>query len=98
MEQNLLADELEAALSTAETRRGAIIVALDTSQGAPSDLAAHNSIVGKVEALAHQLDQRIAGLKETASAEQKGKIETELQELKARQTLAKHEELVLEEI
>ena len=98
VEQNLLADELEAALSTAETRRGAIIVALDTGQGAPSDLAAHNSIVGKVEALAQQLDQRIAGLKEKASAEQKGKIETELQELKARQTLAKHEELVLEEI
>ncbi len=98
IERDSLADEIEAALSAAETRRCAIIVALDAGQGAPSDPPAHNSTVGKVEALAQQLDKRVTSLKEMASGQQKGTIETELQQLKARQTLAKHEALVLEDI
>lgn len=98
VEDEALADTLEAALSSAEARRKTVLTAFEAGTGLPADLPGYDSPSAKVNSLTIQLDERVTGLKEKLSDEGKDKIETELQELKARQALAKHEETVLEEI
>lgn len=98
VEQESLADELEAALGAAEARREAIIAALDAGAGALPSLPPYSPIAAKGDGLVKQLDERVAGLKQAASPEKKTKIEAELQELKARQMLGKREGLVLDDI
>ena len=51
-----------------------------------------------MEGLAQQLDERVETLKKQADEVQKDKITAELNELKARQILEKHQERVLDEI
>ena len=98
VEQRSLADQIETALPAAEARRDAILGPLETGDPLPADLPVYTSFVGKVEALAQQLDERVTGLGGKISTEHRASMRNELRELKARRTLAKHQELVLKEI
>lgn len=98
IELESLADEVDGSLTVGEERRTAIVKGLQLEEGLPPDLPEYRSIAEEVEILARQLDERVKGLQKDAGEGQKEKITTELQELKARQTLGKHQKQVLDEI
>ena len=98
IEDESLADETASCLSLAEQRRTGIIEGLGRNAGRPDDLSECPSVAGKLETLVGQLDERTEKLRKTASEGEKKVIAAELQELKARQILGKHQGAVLEEI
>ena len=82
----------------AEQRRESIIGGLGLETGMPTNLPPFASVTVKVETLARQLDERAKGLETGPSDDHRKALAVELQELKARQMLGKHENTVLEEI
>jgi energy-coupling factor transporter ATP-binding protein EcfA2 len=98
LESEPLADQLKTSLTAAEDRRAAVLQGLEDKQGLPPGLAEYASLVGEVEALAQQLEQRVQGLQNQAGQGQKEKITAELRELKAREILGKHVDAVVAEI
>lgn len=95
IENEGLADKLVTFIAAAEARKQAAIAALESR--APVQSAAE-TIWQDVLALASQLDERVKALKSTSNAEQKKAMTAEVQELRARQTLAKHVDQVLAEV
>ena len=97
IEDEYLAEAVEKTLSLADQRRTAIIEALanGTDPGELADLPSNSKEVG---ILADQLTVRAEGLRKGTSESQKVALVAELEELKARQTLRKHEEALLSEI
>ena len=97
IEDEYLAEAVANTLSSAEQRRSAIIEALANGTQ-PADLADPRSDTMEVESLANQLTARAENLRKGWSEGQKEALAAELEELKARQTLRKHEEALLSEI
>ena len=97
IEDEYLAEAVEKTLSLADQRRTAIIEALANGTD-PGELADLPSNSKEVEILADQLTVRAEGHRKGTSESQKVALVAELEELKARQTLRKHEEALLSEI
>ncbi len=98
IEEAELAEKLEASVKVAEDRRSGAIEGLKVKAGIPENLPEYTSVVSKIDGLAVQLDERAKALLKEGSAEEKAKIEAELQELKARIILGKFQDQVLGEI
>ena len=98
IEHESLADVVSAALAVSETRRKAVIEALLSGQERPSALPTLASIWQEADALAGQLEERVRTLRTSSNGEHRKSMTAELQELRARKLLAKHEQQVLVEI
>lgn len=98
METEPLADKVEVSIAVGESLRTAILNGLKLKEGRPSDLPNYISVADKVEALVQQMDERVKSLQEKTDVDKKEKITSEFHELKARQTLGKHQKSILGEI
>ncbi|MGH8727942.1 MAG: AAA family ATPase [Burkholderiales bacterium] len=98
IEHEPLADKLSGFLVAVETRRRAVIEALSSGQERPSDLPALALVWQEADALAGQLEERVKTLRSSSNEEQKKSMTWEVQELRARTLLAKHEQQVLAEV
>lgn len=98
IEQEVLADTLAAALAANESRRKAVVLALNEDKDLAADCPALVSAACEADALAEQIEERIKTLKSNASDETKKSMSAEAQELRARKILAKHEKTVLDVI
>jgi energy-coupling factor transporter ATP-binding protein EcfA2 len=98
IEHESLADSVSAALAVHETQRKAVIEALSSGQERPSAVPTLASIWQEADVLAEQLEERIKTLRASSSDEQRKSMTAEVQELRARKLLAKHEKQVLGEI
>lgn len=99
IENEALADQIEAALASLEDRRKAIASVLAADADLPQPpLPAHVTIHQEVAALHVQLEDRVRTLGSDGAAEKRRQLTAEAQELRARVLLAKHEQAVLSEI
>ena len=98
IEHEALADAIARALATSESRRNAIISALTENRELPANCPSPVSVAHEVNALAAQLQSRIATLRDSATDETRKSMAAEERELAAREILAKHEKIVLDEI
>lgn len=97
LEHEALGVAVSAALAANEKRRVAVVSALS----ADADFAlgpALVSVSSEVNGLAEQLEERIKALQNSTNDQTKKNMTAEAQELRARKALAKHEQLVLNEI
>lgn len=92
-----LAEKFSQFLDASEKRRQAVLEAL-TFGHAGLDSSAVPSVLQDAIALAEQLDQRAQTLRSSFNQEQKKSMTAEVQELRARVLLSKHEAAVLGEI
>jgi ABC-type multidrug transport system ATPase subunit len=92
------ADTILTTLATNETRRTAIVAALIDDKDLTADCPALVSTATEVEALAEQIEARIKTLRTSANDDTRKHMSTEIQELRARKLLAKHEKTVLDDI
>lgn len=98
VEHEALADAVNAALVTNESRRKAVSLALTEDKDLPADYPTLTSVSREAEALAAQIEARIKTLRTSATDETRKRVTAEAQELRARKLLAQHEPLVLNEI
>ncbi len=98
IENEALADRIDAALAAADARRQAITVALEADSDLPNDTPELAPVLADITTLSAQLDQRVKALSGDATAEKRQQLNAEAQELRARVLLAKHEAAVLQEI
>ena len=89
---------VEAALKVAESRRGAIDLALREDGDVAEDCPDLKPVATEVDAIAVQLSDRVAALETGIDPEKQEKLNEEAQALRARKVLAEHEEIVLAEI
>ena len=98
IEHEAAADAISTGLATNEKRRKAIVEALTSDKQLAADCPALVPVTGDAEALAEQLEERIKALRDNSHDEAKIRMTMEAQELRARNLLAKHVQLVLHEI
>lgn len=98
IENEALADQIEAALASLEERRKAVASALETDTDLPQTCLAPATIQKEVAALHAQLEERVRTLGDDAAAERRRQLTAEAQELRARVVLGKYEQAVLSEI
>ena len=98
IEHERVANEITEALAKNEARRKAVVEAFTNDTDLAIDCPSLVSIASDTEALAEQLGRRIQVLRNRSNDEDKKRMIVEVQELQARKTLAKHEQLVLNEI
>jgi energy-coupling factor transporter ATP-binding protein EcfA2 len=98
IENEALADQIEAALAMLEKRREAVASSLATDTDLPQTCPAPATIQKEVAALHAQLEERVLTLGSDAAAQRRRQLTAEAQELRARVFLAKHEQAVLSEI
>ena len=98
IEHEAAADAISTGLATNEKRRKAIVEALTSDKQLAADCPALVPVTGDAEALAEQLEERIKALRDNSHDEEKIRMTMEAQELRARNLLAKHVQLVLHEI
>ena len=98
IETDALATDLKISLEAAGNRHSKALKALRENQELPSDLPVYLSQRDKIQALVKELNQRADELLKKVDKEAKEKITRDLQELKARETLANHEEVIIGEI
>jgi energy-coupling factor transporter ATP-binding protein EcfA2 len=97
IEHEALADTITAALAANENRRKAIVLALAENQDL-ADCPDPVCIAHEADALAEQLQSRIKTLQDSATDEVREPIIAEARELRARKLLAKHQQMILDEI
>lgn len=98
IEHEAAADAISTGLATNEKRRKAIVEALTSDKQLAADCPALVPVTGDAEALAEQLEERIKALRDNSHDEAKIRMTMEAQDLRARNLLAKHVQLVLHEI
>ena len=98
IEHEAVADAIAAALATNENRRKAVVLALTEDKDLAADCPALVSVAREADALAEQLEARVKTLRTSATDETRKRMTAEAQELRARKLLAKHEQMVLNEI
>ncbi len=98
LEQEAGADAIEDALRTHEKRRAAAVSALTGDEEIAAEWPAMVTISPDVEALASQIDERIRTLRTNAADDARKRMGAESEELRARKLLAKHVQLVLDDI
>ena len=89
---------VEEALKAAESRRGAIDLALREDGDVAEDCPDLKPVATEVDAIATQLLDRVAALETSIDPEKQENMKEEAQALRARKVLAQHEEIVLNEI
>lgn len=89
---------VEAGLKAAESRRGAIDLALREDGDVAEDCPDLKPVATEVGAIANQLSDRVAALETSIDPEKQEKLNEEAQALRARKVLAEHEETVFAEI
>ncbi|WP_182350937.1 AAA family ATPase [Legionella sp. PC1000] len=98
IEDEDFANAVSTALNNNESRRIKIVTALNENKDISADCPELMLISSEVEALALQLEERIKALSNSANDEEKKRMSSEMQEFRARKILAKHVQLVLNEI
>ena len=98
IEMDAVATDLKKSLQDAAKRHYKVLKALQGNQELTSDLHVYSSQRDKIQALVKELDQRADELLKQIDNEEKEKIKKDLQELKARETLGKHEKVIIGEI
>ena len=98
IEHEALADEIVAALAVNENRRRAVVLALTESRDLAGDCPDPVFVAHEVDALAEQLQSRVKTLQGGAPDEVREPIMAELRELRARKLLARHLQMILDEI
>jgi energy-coupling factor transporter ATP-binding protein EcfA2 len=98
IEDKTIADAVYLALKNNENRRQKVINSLSANQDLSSNCPELISVSAKVETLAAQLVERLKTLTTIAKDEERKRMTSELQELRARKILAEHEQLVINEI
>ena len=98
IEHEAVSDTITTALTNAEARRKAVAFALSKDQDLAEGCATLMSITDVVDDLADQVSQRIRNLNNSTTEDTPKLITTELRELRARELLAKYEQIVLNEI
>lgn len=93
-----VADAVTGALATNERRRVAVTSALTEDKDLTGDCPAVAAVSREVNALAEQIAERIKTLRTSATNDTRMRMAHEVQELRARKLLAKHEQAVLDEI
>ena len=98
IEHEAVSDTIMAALATAEDRRKAVALALSEDRDLAADCPALMTVAGAADALAGEIRERVKTLLASATDETRKRITAEAQELRARNLLAQHEQIVLDEI
>lgn len=98
IENGAVADTITGAFATAEARRSAVVLALNEGRELADDCPSLLSVAGEIDDLADQIAGRVTTLRTSANDETRNLMTAEVQELRARKLLAKHEQLVLDEI
>ncbi len=98
IEHEAMADAITAALATNEARRQAVLAALSEDKGLVTDCPAPVSVAHEADALVEQIEARIKTLRASATDEARKRMTAEAHELRARKHLARHLEVVLNEV
>lgn len=98
IEDEKLGATLEGVLNIAEQRRSCVVHALTENSDLIEELPPLEKAAGLERSLVHAIDERIRTLRNEDASSEKQKLAAELEELQARQILAKHKDLVLREI
>ena len=98
IEHEALADTITAALATAEERRKAVILALSEDGDLAANCPVQISVAREADVLAGQITERVKTLQTSATDETRKHMTAEVRELRARNLLAQHEQIVLDEI
>jgi hypothetical protein len=98
IEDEAFADAISAVLAINEDRRKAIVRALTEDKDLPADCPDLASIAHKVDALSNQIESRVRTLRADTADETRKRMTAEARELNARKQLAKHEQVILDDI
>jgi ABC-type polar amino acid transport system ATPase subunit len=98
IEHEAMADAISAAITTNEMRRKAVVLALTEDNDLAVDCRTLAVIAHEADGLAEQIAERIKTLRTGATEQTKKQLVAEVQELRARKMLAKHEQIVLDEV
>ena len=98
IDHEAVSDTITTALTKAEARRKSVVFALSKKQGLAEGCATLMSVTDVVDDLSDQISERIRNLNNSTTGDTPKLITTELRELRARELLAKHEQIVLDEI
>lgn len=98
IEHEALAENIASSVAANETRRRTVAEALSSAKELPSSVPEVVSIWQEADSLAGQLEERVNTLRSSSNEEQKKSLTVEVQELRARKLLGKHEKQVLAEI
>ena len=97
MENEVIGATVAAWLAGAEDRRKAVDLALSEDREI-ENCPCLDEVAGKLEALVKEMQSRVGTLRAGKAGESWGRLNKEAEELRARRTLAKYEDIVLEEI
>lgn len=98
IEHAAVADRIGSALTAAESRRQAVVLALEDETIVPQELPPLLPVLDATDSLAAEIAERVATLSAGGTNEARKRMTAEVQELRARRLLAQHESVVLEEI
>ena len=98
IEHEALATKIEEALTTMEDHRKAVAEALETDADLRDSLPPPVTVHAEVFTMANQLNERVKTLRGDGTDEKRKLLTSETEELRARVSLAKHQQAVLEEI
>ncbi|MBU2601351.1 MAG: AAA family ATPase [Actinobacteria bacterium] len=98
IEHEAVADSIDAALVTNENRRKAVVLALAADDDLAADCPDLVSVAHQADALAELIEARVETLRNSSADQTLERLTAEAQELRARELLAQHEPLVLNEI
>jgi recombinational DNA repair ATPase RecF len=98
IEHTAVAGAVTEALATNEQRRKIVLSALSEGTDLDAECPALATVAHELDALAAQIAARIETLRTSATDATRKRMTDELAELRARMLLAKHEQIVLEEI
>lgn len=98
LENEVVSNAVATALDRNEERRTAVTLALSDDKDLRADCPTLVPVVREVDAVAHQIDERVRTLRASATAETRKRLTAEVHELRARKLLAQHEATVLNEI
>ncbi len=98
IEHEAVADTFVTALAAAEERRRVIVSALSEDRDLAGDCPALASVGGAINTVARQITERAETLRTSAVDEKRKRLSVEARELRARKLLARHMQLVLDEI
>jgi energy-coupling factor transporter ATP-binding protein EcfA2 len=98
IEHEGVADVVTAGLATNESRRKAVVLALAGDKDLGADCPALVSVVREADAVGKQIEARIETLRTSVTDATRKRMADEVQELRARRLLAKHKQVVLDDI
>jgi energy-coupling factor transporter ATP-binding protein EcfA2 len=98
IEHAAVADTIEAALASNARRHAAVVAALTEDRELAADCPALISVASEAHSLRMQIEERIRALRTSAVHDTRKRMTSEIQELRARKLLARHQQTVVSEI